>query len=245
MYLCVCSTPEEVDTRAAEDLLRHRLHNPHARFSFAGGNTTKSFHQRLVALASGLGIDFDEAEAFGLDEYLTVAQSDPRGVACRLTQQVIGPLGFSGEHIHLFDGQGDAQAQCAAFESMLEERPVDYQLLGLGPNGHLAFNEPGTPFGLGCHVTPLTPETVAGKAALFGGDSAVPREGITAGIRSIMRAGRVVLLVKGGEKAEIVRRAMLGPVSEEVPASVLQLHPNAVCFLDREAAGSLQRGKKI
>ena len=130
----------------------------------------------------------------------------------------------------------DAAAECARYDALLEALPRDIQLLGLGSNGHIAFNEPGTPFGSGTHVVTLAESTVKDNARLFKDISEVPRQAFTMGIRQIMQAKKVLILASGANKAEAVCKMVKGDVTESVPASVLQLHPDCVLIADEAAA---------
>ena len=116
-------------------------------------------------------------------------------------------------------------------------------ILGIGPNGHIGFNEPGTPFDSGFRISPLSEQTRTGKAALFGGNEETPRFGITMGVRDIMLARRILLAAKGSAKAEAVRRIIRGPLGTDVPATVVRLHPELLVLLDREAASLLDPGE--
>ena len=122
---------------------------------------------------------------------------------------------------------------------MLEALPRDIQLLGLGSNGHIAFNEPGTPFGSGTHVVTLAESTVKDNARLFEDISEVPRKAFTMGIKQIMQAKKILILASGANKAEAVYKMAKGEVTESVPASVLQLHPDCILIADQKAAAKL------
>ncbi|RLE28331.1 glucosamine-6-phosphate deaminase, partial [Candidatus Acetothermia bacterium] len=135
---------------------------------------------------------------------------------------------------------GGPEAECARYEELIREAGgIDLAVLGLGGNGHIAFNEPGTPFESTIHVAELSQETREAEAAAFGGVDRVPEKAITMGIRTVMNAREIFLLVSGEEKAEVLSRALTGPITPEVPASVLQLHPRLTVLADAAAAGSL------
>ena len=137
------------------------------------------------------------------------------------------------------NGAADEAAECVRYNKLLEEIPRDIQLLGLGSNGHIAFNEPNTPFGSETHVVDLTENTIKDNARLFSDISDVPRKAFTMGIKHIMQAKQILILASGKNKAEAVYNTVCGKITEEVPASVLQLHPNCILIADKEAASKL------
>ncbi len=134
--------------------------------------------------------------------------------------------------------QNEAE-ECARYNKLLSELPRDIQLLGLGSNGHIAFNEPNTPFGNETHVVDLTENTIKDNARLFGDILEVPRKAFTMGIKQIMQAKQILILASGANKADAVYQTVRGRVTEAVPASVLQLHPNCIMIADKEAASKL------
>ena len=142
------------------------------------------------------------------------------------------------EAIHLPDGTNpDAADACAKYNDIIHSvGGIDLQLLGLGPNGHIGFNEPGEAFELETHCVDLTPATIEANKRFFdGNEDLVPKQAYTMGIRTIMQARKVLMVVNGAGKAEIVKKAFFGPVTPEVPASILQLHPDFILVADEEA----------
>lgn len=240
MKLFIFKTAQEADACASQ-LVREQLRvKEDSVFCFAGGNTTKSIHQKIAEDFCGEPEAFGHAQAFVLDEYWGVPPSDPAGVAGRLKAQILDRVGFPPENIHLFDMDApDAEQACRAYDRKWFANTIDLAFLGLGENGHLGFNEPGTAFGLTAHKVALSEETRRSKSATFGGYEKVPAFGITVGIKNILAAKHLILAVKGPAKREMVCRALLGAVTEQVPASALQLHPHVTVILDEEAASGL------
>lgn len=149
-------------------------------------------------------------------------------------------LGIAPEQTNIEDGTAkDEKSECARYDALLEQLPRDIQLLGLGSNGHIAFNEPGTPFGSGTHVVTLAESTVKDNARLFEDISEVPRKAYTMGIKQIMQAKKILILASGVNKAEAVYKMVKGEVTEQVPASVLQQHPDCTLIADGAAAQKL------
>ena len=149
-------------------------------------------------------------------------------------------LGIALDQTNIENGTArDEEAECLRYDALQEELPRDIQLLGLGSNGHIAFNEPGTPFGSGTHVVTLADSTVKDNARLFEDISEVPRKAYTMGIKQIMQAKKVLILASGSNKADAVYKMVKGVVTEEVPASVLQIHPDCTLIADEAAAQKL------
>ena len=149
-------------------------------------------------------------------------------------------LGIRSEQTNIEDGTAEeADEECARYDTLLEQLPRDIQLLGLGSNGHIAFNEPGTPFGGGTHVVTLAESTVKDNARLFEDITEVPRKAFTMGIKQIMQAKKILILASGANKADAVYKMVRGTVTESVPASVLQLHPDCTLIADEAAARKL------
>lgn len=240
MDIRIFKSSAEVDACASELVKRQLVQRKDSAFCFAGGNTTKTIHQKIVADFQDEPDAFHEAKAFVLDEYWGVPSSNPAGVAGRLKAQILDQVGFQPENIFLFNMEAaQAEQACADYDCKWFSETIHFAFLGLGENGHLGFNEPGTAFGLTAHKVALSEETRRSKSATFGGYENVPLYGITVGIKNIMAAEHLVLVVKGSAKKDIVRMVLEGAVTERIPASVLQLHPHVTVLLDQEAASAL------
>ena len=184
--------------------------------------------------------DYEELSAKAAEILLGAVKQSPQAVLGLATGTT--PLGLYARMIadHRENGTAeDAKQECARYDALLEALPRDIQLLGLGSNGHIAFNEPGTPFGSGTHVVTLAESTVKDNARLFKDISEVPRQAYTMGIKQIMQAKKVLILASGANKAEAVYKMVKGMVTEQVPASVLQLHPDCTLIADEAAAAKL------
>jgi glucosamine-6-phosphate deaminase len=215
------------------------LRKPDSVFCFATGNTTKDIFGELIRLKEELDLDFSQARAVNLDEYVGVKKEDPASCYYRIQHSLYKPLGIGEDHFYVpLTDIENAEAECRRFAQVLEQwGGIDLMLLSIGQNGHIAFNEPGTPFGSDIHAADLSPSTFEAKAQLFGGAEKVPRRGLTMGIKTVMHARRILLAAKGAFKRDIIHAALDEPVTETVPASVLQLHPNLITILDEAAAG--------
>ena len=187
-------------------------------------------------------MDYSQIRTVNLDEYKGLPKTHEQSYAYFMRKNLFEGLGIAPEQTNIENGTAkDEKAECLRCDALLEEEPRDIQLLGLGSNGHIAFNEPGTPFGSGTHVVTLAESTVRDNARLFEDISEVPRKAYTMGIKQIMQAKKILILASGVNKADAVYKMAKGEVSEEVPASVLQLHPDCTLIADKAAAGMLGR----
>jgi len=238
--IIVEDTEEQFHVASALEVTKQVVAKPDSVVTFAGGETTVGLHRELIHLCRQWRIDFSRMKAFTLDEYVGLSPDDPRSVSYRIRHQVLNHIGVRSDHIYMPDGMvEDLLKACAIYDRLLDEHPVDLEILGIGSNGHIGFNEPGTPFHLDTHVCNLASRTAQDKAGFFGEVGSVPVQGITVGIRRIMRSKQILLLAKGKGKSEIIRQALMGPITTDVPASVLQLHPNLTIILDQAAAEQL------
>lgn len=198
-------------------------------------------YQELIRLHQEDLLDFSRATVFNLDEYLGLPPDHPGSFASYMRRHLWDRVNLRQEACHIPKSlPEDPEVECRRYEELIAGAGgIDLAVLGLGRNGHIAFNEPGTPFGSLTHVALLTPETRAAEADAFGGLEKVPERAITMGIRTLMNARELFLLVSGEGKAGVLSRVLRGPVSPEVPASVLQLHPRLTVLADAAAAARL------
>ncbi|BAE51538.1 glucosamine-6-phosphate deaminase [Paramagnetospirillum magneticum] len=228
-----------VAERAASLVGALALSKPDCVIGLAAGATPLAMYARLTDPARSL--DFSRATIFGLDEYLGLGEEHPASCALTLRQHFIDKAGIPPSRVHLLDGRAaeDLPAYCAAYEERIAAAGgLDLQILGLGVNGHIGFNEPGS--GLACRtrLVGLRRSTRRTNAPIFA-PAEVPKAALTTGIGTILAARRILLLATGPAKAEAVAKMIEGPVSAVIPASALQLHPDAVVILDEAAAAGL------
>lgn len=240
MKIIIAKDYEELSDRAAEVMLGTVKRNAYAVLGLATGTTPLGLYARLIADHKQNGTSYAHIRTANLDEYKGLPSAHEQSYAYFMRKNLFDRLDIVAENTNIENGTADDDsAECGRYNALLEELPRDIQLLGLGSNGHIAFNEPGTPFGSDTHVVTLAESTVKDNARLFGDISEVPRQAFTMGIRQIMRAKQILILASGANKADAVFRTVRGKVTEEVPASVLQLHPNCILIADRAAAGKL------
>ena len=219
------------------DLLRRK---PDAVLGLATGSTPLGLYARLAALYRAGELSFRRATSFNLDEYVGLPATHDQSYRYFMEHNLFSHVDLPAERTHVPSGLDVSDAALAGYDAAIEAAGgIDLQLLGLGGNGHIGFNEPGTPFGLGTHVVELTARTRQDNARFFASLDEVPTHAATMGVKTVMHARAILLLAFGSAKAEAVRAALSGPVTEAVPASVLQLHPDVTVFCDEEAAALL------
>jgi glucosamine-6-phosphate deaminase len=221
----------------AAELVANRLRSRSGvRVALPTGRTPEGMYAALRDLAGRGALPAAEATAFQLDEYVGVGPSDPRSFASTLGREA-GGLGFGA--LHRLDGSADPATECARHQALLDEAPLDLAVLGLGRDGHVAFDEPGTPPEAPMREVRLTAATRDDASETFGGLDHVPERAITTGLRTLLDARALLLLVTGEAKADVLRAAFEGPLSTEVPASLLRGHPRLTVICDRAAAARL------
>ena len=242
MRLVVVRDYEELSREAARWVARRLLERPDLVLALPTGDTPIGMYRELVRLHREGLVDFSQVTAFNLDEYLGIPPDHSQSFASFMHRHLWDQVNLKKERVHIPASlPEDPDGECTRYESLIQEAGgLDLAVLGLGENGHIAFNEPGTPLESRTHVAQLSEETRRAEAASFGGLERTPKRAITMGIRTIMNAWEVLLLVSGVEKAGVLSRTLSGPITPEVPASVLQLHPALTVLCDRAAASLLK-----
>ena len=187
------------------------------------------------------GLDFSCATTFNLDEYVGLEPDHPASYHYYMQKNLFSKVNLNPERTFIPKGTApDLAEECRRYEELIQrEGGLDLQILGIGTNGHIGFNEPGCNFGSRTRVVSLSASTLRDNARFFATEKEVPAQAVSMGIKTIMHAKNIVLLANGGCKAEAVRGAVRGPVTENLPASVLQLHPAVTVVVDQAAAGKL------
>ena len=240
MKIIIEKNYEELSARAARVMLEAVRENPYAVLGLATGTTPLGLYAQMIADHEKRGTSYAHIRTVNLDEYQGLPKTHPQSYAYFMRKNLFDGLDIDPENTNIENGMAeDEEKECARYDELLERLPRDIQLLGLGSNGHIAFNEPDTPFGSGTHVVTLAESTVKDNARLFDDISEVPRRAFTMGIRQIMQAKKILILASGANKADAVGRMAKGEVTERVPASVLQLHPDCILIADQAATAKL------
>ena len=241
MELIVVETELEFARTAAAEVSRQVIVKPESLIGLATGNTTIDIFNWMVRLHEELGIDYSRCKTCNLDEYAGVAPEAPASCRYRINEQLLGKININIENTYVPNGLcAPPEKELDVFRETVERfGGIDLQVLSIGGNGHIAFNEPGTPFESTYRIAPISDSTIRAKASLFGGEDKVPRYGITMGIKDICLAKKILLVAKGRHKAEAISKVVNGPLTEDIPATVLMLHPNLTIIVDRAAASKI------
>ncbi|MCX7887510.1 MAG: glucosamine-6-phosphate deaminase [Verrucomicrobiae bacterium] len=216
---------------------------PHLVLGLATGATMERVYEELVRMHREEGLDFSLCRTFNLDEYIGLPPEDPRSFRAYMNRHLFSRVNIDLRNTHLPNGMAsDIAAECRRYEELIRDcGGIDLQLLGIGRTGHIGFNEPLSALRSRTREKALTPITIQQNAVYFDNDpNKVPRRAITMGVGTILEAERCVLLATGEAKAEIVAKAVEGPITAMVTASVLQLHPRCTVVVDEAAATKLQ-----
>lgn len=242
MEVIIQSNAELAAQLAADQVARTLAAKPDLVLGLATGCTMESVYDRLVQQHRKTGLDFSRCRTFNLDEYVGLAAEDPCSYHYFMRHRFFDAVNIDLRNTHLPDGMAeDLEAECENYEKLIvEEGGIDLQILGIGLNGHLGFNEPLSAFRSRTRVQTLSRVTRLQNAPLFHKPRQVPRRAITMGVGTILEARRCLLLATGLDKADIVARAIEGPLTAMVTATALQLHPACTIILDEEAAGNLR-----
>ena len=213
--------------------------NPRAVLGLATGGTPVGIYRKLASDYRRGMLSFAGVTTFNLDEYAGLPADHVQSYRTYMREHLFRHVDLPERQAHIPDGNaGDAEEECRRYDRLIEQAgQLDLQLLGIGHNGHIGFNEPAPGLVQGTHVVDLAEETRRANARFFDSFDQVPGQALTMGVGTILRAKSILLVAKGADKADIVQRALHGPITTECPASLLQTHPRLIVLLDRAAAG--------
>ena len=243
MKLIIVKDYNEASEVAFQHMVSVVKNNSHAVLGLATGSTPIGLYQRMVADHVLNRTSYKNVKTFNLDEYFGLSSEHEQSYYYFMNKHLFRGLDIDEENTHVPCGVGDIQKNCNDYNKMLEENPIDIQLLGLGGNGHIGFNEPFTPFDSVTHYVELEQRTREDNARLFfnGNLDEVPTHAITMGISNIMAAKKVLLIACGENKADAVKALVEGKPTEEIPASAIKNHPNCIVIIDEAAASKLEK----
>lgn len=228
---------QDMSRKAANLISAQVILKPNCILGLATGSSPIGIYKQLVEWHRQGDLDFKDVTTFNLDEYRGLPRSNDQSYYYFMHDNLFNHVNVPAEHIHLPNGENpDAEAECSCYDKMIAEAGgIDLQLLGMGPNGHIGFNEPTDTFPVGTHCVDLTESTIEANKRFFASANDVPRQAYTMGIGTIMSAKKILIIISGAGKADIVRDAFFGPVTPLVPASILQLHPDVTVVADEAA----------
>ncbi len=237
MRLIKSKSYQDMSRMAANLISAQIIMKPNCVIGLATGASPIGTYKQLIEWYRKGDLDFSQVKTVNLDEYRGISKSNKNSYWYFMHKNLFQEINIKSENIYIPEGEDmNAEEVCKGYDHVITELGgIDLQLLGLGLDGHIGFNEPGVSFQLQTHVAELHKSTIQANQRFFEEDEEVPNQAYTVGIKSILQARKVVMIVSGKEKAEIVKKAFLGPVTSEVPASILQMHPDFTLVTDEEA----------
>ncbi len=240
MKVIITENYDEMSKKAAELLIDIVKNNPNAILGLATGSSPIGTYKNMIEDCKNNGTSYKNVSTVNLDEYVGLTADHDQSYAYFMRTNLFDHIDIDQKNTNLPCGSApDAQAECDRYNKLLETMKQDVQVLGLGSNGHIGFNEPGTPIDSVTHLVDLTENTIKDNSRLFASIDEVPRQALSMGIKNIMQAKSIVMVVSGKNKAAAVKGMVNGPITPELPASVLQLHPFVTVICDKDAASLL------
>jgi glucosamine-6-phosphate deaminase len=227
----------EMSVEAGKIIVNKIRSNPSLTLGLATGSTPKGVYNYLIQDHKADGTSYQQMKSVNLDEYIGLKAQDTNSYHYFMSQNLFNHIDINENQTHIPNGAADdLEQECVRYEKLIKELGgVDLQLLGIGQNGHIGFNEPGTPFSSRTHIVTLAENTRIANSRFFNSLEEVPTHAITMGIASILESKEILLLVSGEQKAEALLKFMNGDISEEFPASALKHHQNVTVIADRDA----------
>lgn len=244
MNVFIFESQQELAAEAARLIIEASKRKPNLVLGLASGRTPLTLYNLLVKAYQERKIDFAPIKVFGLDEFIGLSHEHPLSFASYFRENLFRHVNLRPENILLLNGQAEnIEAHCQSYESLIAQAGgLDVQILGIGGNGHIGFNEPASSFGSRTRLQVLTEETKASHLTPFQAIGEEPPSlALTMGLATILEARNILLLATGQEKAQIIHEAIEGPVTISVPASCLQWHPSVFVFLDEPASSQLKK----
>lgn len=233
----------ETSKKAAKLIADSMRKKPNIVLGLATGGTPVGCYKELVRMHKKEGLDFSKVVTFNLDEYIGLPLTHPQSYRYFMNENLFHHANIKMKNTHVPDGlSDDPEKTCKEFEKKVKKAGgIDLQLLGIGSNGHIAFNEPGSPFNSRTRIVDISEQTKRDNARFFKSIDEVPHQAISMGMETIMEAREIVLLASGEGKADAIAKSLEGPITTEVPASILQRHPNCTFIIDQASASKLTR----
>ena len=238
MKVIVVKNYDEVSKEAFNVMKEVVTAKPEAVLGLATGSSPIGLYENMIKDHKENGTSYAKCQSFNLDEYVGIDRNHSQSYWTFMHENLFHGIDLPEDKIHV--PYGSTKEDCEAYEKAMENVSVDVQVLGIGGNGHIGFNEPGTPFTEETHIVELTEKTRSDNARFFEDINKVPTHAITMGIATIMKAKKILLVASGANKADAVAAMVNGPVSEDCPASVLQNHNDVVVIVDEAAAAKLK-----
>lgn len=236
-------TKEKMNAEIAQLYIDMVKANPKCVLGFATGSSPLGVYHNIIEAYKNGEVSFKEVTSFNLDEYVGLDENNEQSYRYFMNHNLFNHIDINKEKTHVPSGMGDYERLAKNYDQMIEDAGgIDIQILGIGSDGHIAFNEPGTSFSSHIHVVKLKESTIKDNSRFFESIDDVPTSAISMGLQSIMNAKRIVLIATGLNKAEAIFRLFTEDENENLPASILKSHPNCTIYADEEAASKLKIG---
>lgn len=240
MRIIVCDNYDLLSKKAAQIVGSQMILNPKSILGLATGSTPIGMYKNLIKMYEEGLIDFSKTTTFNLDEYYQLPINNDQSYHYFMDENLFNHININRENIHIPNGMADdIDAECVLYDKMIDDNGIDIQILGIGNNAHIGFNEPTINFNKGTHMVTLDESTREANARFFNSIDEVPTKAITMGTGSIFKSKKILLLASGANKAEAIYNTVHGKVTPEVPSSILQFHKDVIIILDKEAASLL------
>lgn len=245
MNVIIAESYEEMSKIAAKEIAKLVYIKPDAVLGLATGSTPEGVYKELINLNKESRIDFSKVTSYNLDEYKGLSGDHPQSYRYFMDTKLFNHINIAKDKTHVLSGvTKDIEKECMEYDDAIEANGgIDLQLLGIGGNGHIGFNEPSDYLNMNTHLTKLSEDTIKANSRFFNSFKEVPTEAITMGLGSIMKAKKIILLASGEKKAEIIAKLVEEKVSTKIPASLLQVHPDVLVIIDKAAASLLKKTK--
>lgn len=242
MRIIVANDYEEMSKKAANIIASQLILKPDSVLGLATGDTPLGTYKELIRIYKEGTIDFSNVITFNLDEYYGLDHKNPQSYDHYMKENLFKHINIPFDNINIPNGRAmNIVKECNDYEKNIETLGgIDLQVLGIGRNGHIGFNEPDIKFELKTHIVNLDSDTIKANSRFFNSIDEVPTQAISMGIKTIMHAKKIILLASGAEKAEAIYNTINGIITTNMPASILQLHPEVIFVLDKEAASGLK-----
>lgn len=242
MEIIICKDYEEISKKAGKEVIDLLKSKPAATLGLATGSSPIGIYNELIRAYREGEITFESVKSFNLDEYVGLDRNHPQSYYSFMHEHLFDKVNIKEENIHIpyvFD-LNKGFAACKKYSKLLENTEIDLQILGIGSNGHIGFNEPGTPFTQRTFIVNLTDKTRQDNKRFFSSLEEVPTKAITMGLVEIVQAKRIILIASGAPKAMAIAKLLNGPIGTKFPASILRSHPNVTIFVDKAAASLIE-----
>ena len=242
MKIIIAENYDDMSVKAYEVMKKVVSSKNDAIMGLATGSTPIGLYKNMIEDYKKGNVSYKNVKSVNLDEYIGQGVGDEQSYVEFMRNNLFNHIDIDLANTDLPCGKcDDMQAECDRYNAKLASISVDIQVLGIGSNGHIGFNEPNTPFGSVTHVVNLTENTIKDNARFFNSIDEVPTQAISMGIKNVMNAKSILLIASGANKADAIKATVEGPVTESVPASVLQLHPDVYIVVDKDAASKLSK----